>query len=403
MHLNKLWLTAVNLSVVSAFVFLGVSVVSPILPQYARAFNVSVALTGWAISAYALARVLTDLPAGLFSDKFGSKKVMLSGLAFIAIFSVVAGLAPTYSVLILARVASGVGSGLYVISATSLLARLSQGRDRGKMMGMYSSMIFMGMAAGPAIGGFVAAYFGISAPFYVYALLVVIGIAFTIPLYEPSNQNSVTVEGLNWQNVKSIMSNCSFILVNFAVLALFFLRSGVRSTLLPLYASINLGLTEAQIGLLMSIAIITTALSSFPSGWLSDRVGRKLPVMACTFSSAFLMVLVPFQNSIGQLALFMAAYGFATGLQGSLSAWPADVAPSDRIGAAMGVYRFIADLGFFLGPITVTYVNDYFNPNLIAAQSFIIPSALAIIAGIGLIKAEDPSGKRTARHSHTPS
>jgi len=177
------------------------------------------------------------------------------------------------------------------------------------------------------------------------------------------------------------------------VFALFFLRSSVRSTLLPLYASINLGLGEDQIGLLMTVAMITTGLSSFPSGWLSDSVGRKIPIMTCIFSSAFLVLLIPFQSSMGYLLVFMVAYGFAAGLQGSISAWPADVAPSDRMGTAMGVYRFIGDLGFFLGPITVTYASDYFNPNLITFQPFLIPSILATIAGVVLFKANDQSEK----------
>jgi MFS family permease len=373
-----------------------VSVVSPILPQYARAFNVSLALTGWAISVYALARVLTDLPAGLFSDKFGGRNVMILGLVIVVISSVIAGLAPTYSLLILARASSGVGSALHIISATSILARVSQGGDRGKMMGMYSSMVFAGQAAGPAIGGFVAAYYGLAGPFFVYAFLTIIGIALTTFLDEPSAGRSVFAERVSWRDLRSILSDHSFVLVNLAVFALFFLRSSVRSTLLPLYASINLGLSEAQIGLAMTVAIVTTGLSSFPSGWLSDKVGRKLPVMACIFSSAFLIVLVPLQNSIERLVVFMASYGFATGLQGSISAWPADVAPSDKMGTAMGAYRLIADIGFFLGPVTVTYVNDCFDPQLITVQAFVIPAIIAMVAGIGLIKATDPSGMTSA-------
>jgi MFS family permease len=143
----------------------------------------------------------------------------------------------------------------------------------------------------------------------------------------------------------------------------------------------------------MTVAIVTTAISSFPSGWLSDRIGRKLPIMTCVFSSAFLIVLVPLQTSMNSLIIFMAAYGFATGLQGSISAWPADVSPPEKIGTAIGIYRLMADFGFFLGPIAVTYFNDYLNPSLVTAESFIIPSIVATIAGLGLIKANDPSRK----------
>ncbi|MDH5770716.1 MAG: MFS transporter [Candidatus Bathyarchaeota archaeon] len=388
--MNERWAAVINLSVVSALVFLGVNVVSPILPQYAMTFNVPVALTGWAISSYALARVLADLPAGMFSDKYGRKKVMVTGLAIVTVSSVVAGLAPTYLVLILARALGGLGSALYVTCATSWLAYISHGPNRGKMMSMYSTMVFMGMSAGPAVGGFVAAYYGIQAPFYVYALLTAVGVVATIPLREISG-NDVQTRSLRWSDLKTVFSSRSFILVNFSVFALFFLMSSVRSTLIPLYASINLGLGEDQIGLLMTVTMIATGLLSFPSGWLSDRVGRKIPIMTCIFSSAFLVLLVPFQSDMKSLLTFMVAYGFATGLQGSISAWPADVASPDKMGTAMGVYRLIGDLGFFLGPITVTYASDYFNPNLITFQPFLIPSIIATVAGIILIKADDPS------------
>jgi DHA1 family multidrug resistance protein-like MFS transporter len=391
--LNEQWIAVVNLSVISAFVFSGATVVSPILPQYAMAFNVPVALTGWAISSYAIARVVTDLPAGMFSDKYGRKKVMVAGLAIVTVSSLIAGLAPTYLVLVLARMLGGLGSAFYVTSATSWLAQVSQGSDRGKMMSAYSGMVFLGIAAGPAVGGFVSAYYGIQAPFYVYALLTAVGVVATIPLRESILGNDVHACSLRRSDLKIVFSNRAFILVNFSVFTFFFLNSSVRGTLLPLYASINLGLGEDQVGLLMTVAMIGIGMLSFPSGWLSDKVGRKIPIMTCLFSSAFLVLLVPFQTNMKSLLTFMVAYGFATGLQGPKAAWSADIAPSDKIGTAMAVYRLIADLGLFLGPITVTYASDYFNPNLITFHPFLIPSIIAAIAGIIIIKADDPSRK----------
>lgn len=388
--LKELW-PAINLSVVSAFVFMGANIVSPILPQFALTFGIPIALTGWAISSYALARVVADIPGGTLSGRYGCKKIMISGLVISALSSTAAGLAPNYIVLILARAAAGTGSAFYVVSAVSLLARFSQGGNRGKIMGMYSSTVFTGMAAGPMLGGFIAAFYGIQAPFFVYALMTAVGVVFTVPLPDLDTKDNARKGGPSLGDLKAILSNHSFIRVSFAVLALFFLRSSVRSTLIPLYASINLGLGEDHIGILMTVAMVTTALSSYPSGWLSDRVGRKLPIMLCVFSSAFIIVLVPFQSGMQSLAILMAVYGLATGFQGSISAWPADLSPYEKVGTAIGAYRFIADLGFFLGPITVTYINDLFNPELITVQSFIVPSIIAIIAGIGLTKAEDPS------------
>lgn len=382
----------VSISIVSAFVFSGVYLVSPMLYQYTTVFNIPVALTGWAISSYAMARVIVDLPAGMFSDKYGRKKAMILGLTIITLSSIIAGFAPNYSVLIFARVLGGLGSSLYITSAISCLAGMSQGGERGKTMSMYSSMVFIGMATGPTITGFVAANYGIQTPFYVYALLTGVGILATIPLSETS-QDDMQKRTLRWGDLKILFSNRSFVLVNFSVLSLFFLRSSVRSTLLPLYATINLGLSENQIGVLLSISMVTTGVLTFPAGLLSDRLGRRIPIMASTFSCAFLSLFIPFLANMESLIILVFAYGFATGLQGAISAWPADVAPSDKMGTAMGAYRFLGDLGFFLGPITVTYLSDYFTPDVITFESFLIPVLIVTIAGILLLKAEDPAGK----------
>lgn len=160
---------------------------------------------------------------------------------------------------------------------------------------------------------------------------------------------------------------------------------------MPLYASLNMMLGAEQIGVLMTVALVANALLSFPSGWLSDKVGRKPPIMVSVLSSAFLILLIPFQRDVNNLTALMIVFGVASGLRGSIFAWPADIVSPEKLGTAVGLYRLVGDLGNFLGPIVVTYVNDYFNTNLIVPQSFLIPGAIAIVAGIALMGADDPS------------
>jgi len=127
-----------NLSLVSGFVILGVSIVSPILPQYALSFDIPVALVGWAISAFALARLVTDIPAGFLADRFGRKKVMISGLVLVIVASFAAGIATTYGWLIVSRIVAGLGSALYMTSATTWVAQVSAGSARGRYMSLYT-------------------------------------------------------------------------------------------------------------------------------------------------------------------------------------------------------------------------------------------------------------------------
>lgn len=388
-------LVILNLSLVSGLVILGVSIISPVLPEYALSFSISVALIGWAVSAFALARMLMDVPAGFLGDRFNRKSTMIAGLILIIMASFGAGMAPNYLLLIVARIIEGAGSALYITSATTWVAQVSVGESRGRYMSLYSGLIFGGTAFGPAIGGFAAAHYGLRSPFFIYAAFAVMGLLATIPLKEPAKEPS---EGkrpaIQLKDVPRALTNGAFLLVNFSVFALFFLRIGVRSTLVPLYSSLNLGLSEDKIGLALTVAAVGTALLAFPSGWLSDKVGRKIPIMSCLILSAASVLLVPLQNSFGGLLMIMAFYGIATGLQGSIAAWPADIAPKDKLGTFMGVYRVIGDTGMVIGPIAVTYIAEYSGPSRISIVPFIAPAILCFVAAIFIIWAKDPAGKR---------
>ncbi len=383
-----------NLSFVSALVILGFAIISPVLPQYALSFSVSLAMTGWAVSAYALARLVMDLPAGILGDRFGRKRNMIFGLALVIVSSVFSGFAPTFAWLIIGRVVQGLGSAFYMTSATAWVAQTSAGEYRGRFMSLYSGLVFAGTAFGPAIGGYSAAYLGLSGPFFIYGGLATLSLAATLLLKEPVRSSS-SLPRVSFSDIRAILTNGPFLLVNSAVFALFFLRAGVRSTLVPLFASLNLGLNGQEIGLLLTVPAIVTTLVTLPAGWLSDRIGRRIPIMSCLFLSAVSVVLIPLLGkSVGALFLVMAFYGFATGLQGSIAAWPADVAPKERLGTAMGLYRSIGDVGFVFGPITVTYIAGAAGGETVPALPFIVPAILALIVGIALRWAKDPAAHR---------
>jgi DHA1 family multidrug resistance protein-like MFS transporter len=340
-----------NLSLVSGFVILGVSIVSPVLPQYALSFSIPVALVGWAVSAFALARVVMDIPAGFLADRFGRKRNMMFGLILIILSSIAAGTANNYGWLILARIVQGIGSALYVTSATTWVAQVAAGESRGRYMSLYSGLIFAGASFGPTIGGYTAVHFGLRAPFFAYAVFAFIGIMATLPLKETADSAQTTQSKMRIKDVPSVLLNGPFLLV-------------------------------------------VTSLCTFPSGILSDKVGRKKPIMACLFLSGIAALLIPSQASLNNLIGIMAFYGLATGLQGSIAAWPADVAPKDKLGTSMGVYRVMGDIGMVLGPITVSYVADYTGHLTVTFAPFLIPALLCFVVGVLMIWARDPAAKK---------
>jgi len=370
---------------VTFLVLLGLSMVSPILPTYAESFQISYTLVGFVISSFAITRMLLDMPAGILSRKFDKKKIMISGLILISVSSILAGLAPNYITLIIARMIEGAGSALYVTTATVFLVQISGEEKRGQWMSLYMGMLLLGAIFGPTFGGIIADTYGMRAPFFAYAIITGLAVIPTLVLPKLANSGNVSSH-LNLREIVrdmlQVLSNPSFLLVSFAVFTLFFLRTGVRTTLVPLFAANNLGLDSTAIGLILTIGGITTALTIVPMGKFSDKIGRKLT-----------------------LSIAVAIYGAVIGLSGPAAAYVTDVSPQDKLEISMGLYRMISDFGFVVGPlllgfladVTATPVEGASQSGLIGVLPFAVASVILIVAFFVLLKAADPVRDRNQK------
>ena len=122
------------LSVVVFLVLMGLTLITPALPFYAQEFGATATMVGLLISGFALARVVVNIPAGIWGDRTGHRRVMSYGLLIIGVSSFLAGFAFNYWALLAVRVAEGAGSALYVTSSMALLVRLAPKTRRGEYM-----------------------------------------------------------------------------------------------------------------------------------------------------------------------------------------------------------------------------------------------------------------------------
>jgi EmrB/QacA subfamily drug resistance transporter len=119
-------------------------------------FQVDVQSLQWTINGYLLSFAAVLVPAGRLADAVGGRRVFLAGAALMAMASLVAGLSPSFGVLVGARVAQGAGAGLLVPAAFALLAE-SFPRDRlATAIGWYGAAQGVGLALGPVAGGALA-------------------------------------------------------------------------------------------------------------------------------------------------------------------------------------------------------------------------------------------------------
>lgn len=402
--MNKEQRTVLVLSAIIYLVMTGVTMISPILPEYGDTLGASVPMVGFLVAGFAIARVFLSLPAGIFGDRVGNKTTMSIGLAIISFSSLIAYLALIvnenysygYAVLLMARVLEGAGSAFYATMSTSYLAKNTSIERRGRYMSIYVGALLLGQVSGPGIGGLVAVNFGINAPFLFYALAT--GVALMVLLILIEKDRGISGDELAQQDlrgdIKKVFSNRSFIIVNLGTLAAFFARGGVIATLFPIMARQNFGLDASMIGLVLTGVAVTSLITMLSGGVLADKYGRKLPFFASMILGGVSALLIPLAWDVPTLALTMLIFGLSLGLSGPMAAWAADLSEPKTMGTAMGVYRTIGDAGFILGPMVLTGVATLANPNIITALPFVVCFFWLTITGMILLKAEDPASKK---------
>lgn len=150
------------------------------LPTIGRQLDADVVLLQWVVNAYALALGALMLTAGALADRYGARRVVLTGAAVFAAGSTAAAAAPSIAMLIASQGVAGVGAALLVPGALAILTHAyPDPRERGHAIGVWASVTAVSFAASPIAGGLLIeaagwrAVFAVAIPFAV--ALAVIG------------------------------------------------------------------------------------------------------------------------------------------------------------------------------------------------------------------------------------
>lgn len=359
----------------TVLVMAGQGVVGPVLPLFARNFNVSAAVVGLTFTAFGLARLLLNIPAGIWADRRGRRFLLIGGPILTAIGMVGSGLAPSIWVLLAWRLAAGAGSALYMTGAQIYLIDIAGEQERGRYIATNQGALLVGVSAGPAIGGLVADAYGLRAPFLLVggaALLTAIYGWFRLPETlnrsagqpeaQPADQptdDQPTAESSApepsqpagpTRNDLSFFRSRQFVAIGLVSMSIFSIR-GSRQSLVPLYVSEQFNFGTAQIGLIFTALGAVGLLLIAPAGWLADNRPRKPVIVTAGYVAAVGVAAAAFAPTAGLFiaGLLVSSLGF--GVCGPApAALVADIAPEHLRGSAMGSYRTWGDLGIVLSP-----------------------------------------------------
>lgn len=368
------------LSIVSLVVMMGSSMATPSLALYAGNYpGANEFVVGALIAGFAVGRLLFDIPGGFLADRAGISRTMLLGLAVLVGSSLLAGVAPSSWILLSARILEGIGSAIYVSAAIAFVLFASDPMKRGNTIGTYQSILMTGPIVGPVAGAPVAAYFGLNAPYFAFAammagalaLVAYLGYRGTFVIGSCSLDRDTDEESR-----KAGMS----LYVNTAGVATFgfaFLRSGIYSTGMPLFAYGSLELSLFDVGVILTAASLANLVTSYFSGRITMKYGMRNTLFAAIIFSAALVCTIPLSTSALHLLVLMILMGVCSGFFGQTIAWAAEqienrVRNTDskasnnartirsHVTRGIGLNRMIGDGGLILGPLFVGYVVSLF-------------------------------------------
>jgi EmrB/QacA subfamily drug resistance transporter len=408
------------------------SIVNVSLPAIAKHFGAPVgAEVEWVIIAYLVVIASTLLTVGRLADRIGHRPIWLSGLAVFTVGSALCGAAPTLWLLICARVLQGIGGSLLMAVSPAMLTSAFPPEERGRALGLNSTIVALGISAGPALGGWITEtaswrwIFYVNVPIGIAGAIatmivlpgqheaarsrfdvagaVLLGIALAslatlLSIGADAGWTSPVVLGLaavaivtgalfTWQERRAanpllehrLFQNRLFAWAS-ASLVLSFLAGFAVSFLLPIYFEQLRGFSLARTGLLLTAFPLVVAVVAPISGALADRIGtRGLASAGMTVLCAGLLLLARLGEHTSIWGVIwpqlVAALGMAL-FQSPNNSAIMGAAPRDRQGVAAGMLATGRTMG----------------------QSLSVAIAGAVFVGLGAAAA----GRALLGHPHDP-
>lgn len=164
--------SALLVSTVASFLTpLQASTVVVALPSIGRDFAIDPVLVSWVITAFVLAAAIFLVPFGRLADIYGRKRIFARGVELFTLASVLCSLAPTAGLLIAARAIQGIGSTMIFGTAVAILTSVFPASQRGRVLGINVTAVYVGLSVGPPLGGLLTQQFGWRSIFVVAGIL----------------------------------------------------------------------------------------------------------------------------------------------------------------------------------------------------------------------------------------
>ncbi|MDH3499831.1 MAG: MFS transporter [Acidimicrobiia bacterium] len=355
---------------------------TPLVVEMAREFELSALAVGALSSAFALGRLVTDLPAGRAADRFPLGLMMAVAAAVVAIGSAVMARSPVAAVLYAGSFVLGVGSASILTASFAFFATAPRAR-RGHYLSLFAAAMLVGQALGPAAGGLISSRVQWRATLAFGALIaVLISVAFAGVKTLRTEPAKVSGSG----GPDSRATAPVLVVIYLLPAVQFGIGAALYQTLLPLVGAQDLGFSTALIGVGLGVGGIARFVAALVAGRVSDTVSRKaalLPGLVLQLAGVLTFGLV--SSTAGWwLAVLLLTFGSVVVNVGSTML--ADLSEGARLGRRLGSFRFSGDAAFLVAPLLTGGLFERFGR--LAAAAPLVALVVTALVGVVLIVPE---------------
>ena len=372
------------LGLVSLFMDLSSEMIHALLPVYlVSVLGASMVEVGVIEGIAEATAMIVKIFSGVLSDWLGRRKLLAAvGYGLAAFTKPVFPLATSLLWIVAARFVDRIGKGIRGAPRDALIADITPSALRGAAFGLRQALDTAGAFLGPVAA--IALMWLSADKFRIVFWIAVIPamVAFALIVFMVEEPARPPTPGKPAAKLR--MADCA------RLPAVFWMVVGIASVLtlarfseafLVLKAQ-NIGVPIAFIPAVMVVMSAVYALTAYPAGAISDRIGRRGVLIAGTATLIIADLVLAFAGSIVFALVGVALWGLHMGLtQGLLATLVADAAPRHLRGSAFGIFNFVSGIVLLIASVLAGYLWDAIGP----AATFIAGAGFTAIGLAGLV------------------
>ena len=370
-------------------------------PLFAFAVTGNVFLVGVLLASNAVPRAFTGPLTGFLADRFGRKPLVIIGPIIRGLSNIGQFMADDYVTFLVYEMIGQVGVAMWGTSSNVLMSDVTRTETRGRMLALRHMSMRLGFVAGPAVGGVLAATYGLQSVFLlngVSKIVIVVVVFFMVKETRPEEARAPRRAGESRGFSLAPFRDRTFLVLAIATAIFAMSNAGVMQSLIPVYAVDVVMVDEATVGFLISVASMVTFLFAFPNGMVADRFGRKWSLVPGMILIAIASIVLAVGNVYGALVLAVCIKGLGEAMtMGTTQTYAMDIAPPDRRGAILGLWTLSQSAGATMGPMLLAALYHFLFPD----AAFYTMAVLLLLAALMVALMARETGGR-ARMSQQP-